>query len=262
VGRIAHGWAGNQGAPVHSYEILAVTAGVFLLAGFVKGVIGLGLPTVAMGLLGLMMAPAQAAAILLVPSLVTNVWQAMAGGDVLALTRRLWPMLVGVCIGTFIGAVSLPHDDAGRATIVLGLALALYAALGLVKVRFSAPPRAETSLGLLMGTLTGILTVPTGVFVIPGTPYLQALHFDRHRLVQAMGLSFSVSTVALAAALGYAGEIKTGLAGPSLLALGAALAGMVLGQIVRGRVKAETFRLYLFIGLLLLGLHLALRNLL
>ena len=245
-----------------SLPILAAIAGAFLLAGFVKGVIGVGLPTVSIGLLGLLLTPARAAAILLIPSLVTNVWQALAGGDVVSLSRRLWPMLAGVCIGTALGVVLLPHDAAGRATIFLGLALALYAALGLVKVPFSVPPRAETWRGLLVGTLTGVLTVPTGVFVIPGTPYLQALQFDRHRLVQAMGLSFSVSTLALAAALGYAGEIHVGLVGPSLLALGASLAGMVLGQVVRGMVKAETFRLCFFIGLLLLGAHLALRGLL
>ena len=91
--------------------LLAVIAAVFLLAGFVKGAIGLGLPTVSIGLLGLLMSPAQAAAILVVPSLVTNVWQALAGGGVAALIRRLWPVLAGICVGTFIGAVLLPHDD-------------------------------------------------------------------------------------------------------------------------------------------------------
>ena len=71
-----------------SAAILAAIAGAFLLAGFVKGVIGLGLPTVSIGLLGLLMTPAQAAAILVVPSLVTNVWQAVVGGGFLALARR------------------------------------------------------------------------------------------------------------------------------------------------------------------------------
>ena len=64
-----------------SYAMLAATAGAFLLAGFVKGVIGLGLPTVAIGLLGLMMTPAQAAAIMVAPALITNVWQAAIGGE-------------------------------------------------------------------------------------------------------------------------------------------------------------------------------------
>ena len=135
--------------------ILAVTAGAFLLAGFVKGVIGLGLPTVSIGLLGLLMVPAQAAAILVVPSLVTNIWQAVVGGGLIALARRLWPMLVGICLGTFVGAVLLPHDATGQATIWLGVALALYAALGLLNVHFKVPQRAETWLGLVMGAATG-----------------------------------------------------------------------------------------------------------
>ena len=173
---------------------LAAIAGAFLLAGFVKGVIGLGLPTVSIGLLGLLMTPAQAAAVLVVPSLVTNIWQAAVGGGLLALARRLWPLLAGICVGTALGVVFLPRDDNGRATVWLGLALAIYAALGLVKVEFSVPRHAETWLGLLMGAATGAITVATGIFVMPGTPYIQSMEFDRDRLVQALGLSFTVST--------------------------------------------------------------------
>jgi len=79
---------------------------------------------VSIGLLGLVMTPAQAAAILVVPSLVTNVWQAVVGGGLFALARRLWPMLTGICIGTVVGVMLLPHDESGRATVWLGLALA------------------------------------------------------------------------------------------------------------------------------------------
>src|SRR5512139_1513920 len=135
--------AREKEAEVDSTIILAATAGAFLLAGFVKGVIGLGLPTVSIGLLGLLMTPAQAAAILVVPSLVTNIWQAVVGGGLVALLRRLWPMLIGICLGTFVDVVLLPHDDTGQATIWLGVALALYSALGLVNVHFSVPRHAE-----------------------------------------------------------------------------------------------------------------------
>jgi uncharacterized membrane protein YfcA len=267
--RIASGQAFAQGLPVEntgmdvdSAHILILTAGAFLLAGFVKGVIGLGLPTVSIGLLGLLLAPAQAAAILVVPSLVTNVWQAAVGGGVIALARRLWPMLAGICAGTFVGAVLLPHDDSGRATVWLGLALVVYAALGLVKVHFSVPRRSEVWLGLFMGAATGAITVATGIFVMPGTPYVQSMQFDRDKMVQALGLSFTVSTITLALALAYAGQVKTSLAGPSLLALAAALVGMWLGQVVRGKVREQTFRLCFFVGLVVLGAHLALRGLL
>jgi uncharacterized membrane protein YfcA len=248
-------------SPVDSILILSVTAGAFLLAGFVKGVIGLGLPTVAIGLLGLVMTPAQAAAILVVPSLITNVWQLVTGGDVMLLTRRLWPMLMGVCVGTLIGAVTLSANNP-QASIWLGIALIIYAALGLVKVQFRVPPQSETWLGLIVGFLTGMATVATGVFVIPGVPYITAMDFDRNRMVQALGLSFTVSTITLALALAYQGQFHNEVAWPALLALGVALIGMWFGQIIRNKVKAETFRLCFLLGLLALGVHLASRGLL
>ena len=253
----------ERNLPLHeTIGLLAAIAAAFMLAGFVKGVIGLGLPTVSIGLLGLLMTPARAAAILLLPSLVTNVWQATHGGGFRALLRRLGPMLIGICIGTFIGAVFLPSGNSGEATTWLGAALAAYAALGLFKVHFSVPPRAEGWLGPLIGVLTGAITVSTGVFAIPGVPYVQSLHFDRDKLVQALGLSFTTSTITLALALAYAGDLHVGLALPSVVALIAALVGMPLGRFVRGKVRPETFRLWFFVGLLLLGLHLALRQVL
>jgi uncharacterized membrane protein YfcA len=250
-----------EGTPrVDSLPILIDIAGAFLLAGLVKGVIGLGLPTVAIGLLGLWMTPTQAAAILVLPALITNVWQAAVGGNLVPLVRRLWPMLAGICIGTFIGAALLPNGK--EATVWLGVALLIYAGLGLIRIDFTVSPRAECWLNLPMGLLTGTITAATGVYVLPGTPYLHALQFDRHRLVQVLGISFTVSTVALGVALAQAGELHAALAVPSLAALAASLVGMWLGQVVRGKVKAETFRLCFFLGLLALGAHLALRGLL
>src|SRR5262245_4778929 len=54
-------------------------AAVFALAGLVKGVIGMGLPTVSMGLLAVVMSPLEAAALLVLPSFLTNLWQMIAG---------------------------------------------------------------------------------------------------------------------------------------------------------------------------------------
>ena len=247
---------------MHSSAILALTAGAFLLAGFVKGVIGLGLPTVAIGLLGLMMTPAQAAAIMVAPALITNVWQAMVGKDLLPLLRRIWPMLAGICLGTFIAAKWLPGANSGQATVWLGVALVLYAGLGLIKMDFHVSPSAERWLSLPIGLLTGAITTATGVYVLPGTPYLHALKVDRHQLVQMLGISFTVSTLALGTALMQAGEIGMSLATPVVIAIVASLVGMWLGQQVRGRVQEKTFRLWFFIGLLGLGIHLALRGVL
>lgn len=244
-----------------SAQILLTTAGAFLLAGLVKGVIGMGLPTVSIGLLGLLMTPAQAAAIVVVPSFATNIWQGIVGGALVELLRRLWPMLGGLAIGTVVGAILLPPGSSSYATLFLGVTLAIYALLGLSNVHFRVPPPAEGLIGLPVGILTGIISVGTGVFAIPMVPYINALGLDRDRLVQALGLAFTVATVALALALYQAGEMRVSLAWLALLALVASLAGMWIGQGLRGRIKPASFRRWFFVGLLVLGLHLALRNL-
>ncbi len=241
--------------------LLLLAAVTFLLAGFVKGMVGLGLPTVAMGLLGLAMAPAQAAALLVVPSLVTNLWQLFAGPRFGGLLRRLWPMMAGICLGTWAGAGLLTGADAGRATVALGAALVLYAVIGLAGPRLSVPARMERWWSAPVGAATGLVTAATGVFVIPAVPFLQALRLEKEDLVQALGLSFTVSTLALAAGLARDGALPLSAAGASLLALAPALLGMAAGQWLRLRVRPEAFRRWFFLGLLLLGLDLALRPL-
>jgi uncharacterized protein len=246
---------------IDAAPLVIVTAFVFILAGFIKGVIGLGLPTVAVGLLGLMMAPAQAAALLIVPSLVTNVWQLAAGPRLVPLLRRLWPMIAGIGLGTWAGSGLLAADAGGRATMALGAALILYAVASLVCTRLRVPPGAEAWLSPIVGAATGVVTAATGVLVIPAVPYLQALSLEKDDLVQALGLSFTVSTVALAASLAQEGLFHASLAGTSVLALAPALAGMWLGQCVRVRVRPAVFRFCFFLGLLALGSHLVLRTL-
>jgi len=228
----------------------------FLLAGTVKGVIGLGLPTVAMGLLGLAMLPPQAAALLLVPSTVTNLWQLAIGGALKDLLRRLWPMLALIGVGTALGSGWLGLGSGHEMTRALGGALLLYALSGLLLPPLRVPEQHEKWLGPLCGLLTGMVTAATGVFVIPAVPYLQALGLQRDALVQALGLSFTVSTLALGAGLFWRGEVGSGELGASALALLPALAGMLMGQWLRHCISAVVFKRVFFIGLGGLGLHL------
>jgi hypothetical protein len=235
--------------------------GVFLLAGLVKGVIGMGLPTVAMGLLALALPPAEAAAILVVPSLVTNVWQLLAGPSFGELARRLWPMMLGVMAGTVAGAGVLAGDASGLAEACLGAALAFYAVVGLSGIKLTVTRTRETWLAPIIGVTTGLVTGATGVFVIPAVPYLQAIGLEKEDLIQALGLSFTVSTIALALGLLRVDAWQTQSIGHSALALLPALGGMQLGQMLRQRIAPSTFRTVFFAGLLLLGLYLALRGL-
>ena len=234
-------------------------AAIFLPAGLVKGVIGLGLPTIGMGLLALLMAPAEAAAVLALPSLVTNVWQMLAGRRLGAITRRLWPMMLGVCLGTWAGAGLMTGLSARYATLGLGIALFLYAIVGLTAFRFTVRTTLEPILSPAIGAITGVITAATGVFVIPAVPYLQGIGLEKDELVQALGLSFTVSTLALAVSLAAGGVFVPTMIVPTLVALVVSLLGMWLGQIVRDRLSPTTFRRCFFVGLLLLGAWLAIR---
>jgi hypothetical protein len=244
-----------------SFTSLAGLTLVFCFAGFVKGVIGMGLPTVAMGFLTLLMAPAEAATVLVLPSFITNVWQLAAGPGLVALLRRLWPMQLAATLATILAARWLGAVSSAGTLAALGAALALYAISSLAPLRLDVPARTEWWLGPIIGGVTGIVTAATGVFVMPAAPYLQGLKLAPDDLVQALGLSFTVSTVALAIALAGDGKFEWPHAGASVLALIAAIGGMLLGQAVRTRMQPKMFRLWFLIGLLLLGLHLMLRGL-
>ncbi|MEA2806283.1 MAG: uncharacterized protein QOJ17_424 [Rhodospirillaceae bacterium] len=241
-------------------NIWLLAAATFLLAGLVKGVIGMGLPTVAMGLLAIVLPPAEAAALLVVPSLVTNVWQLLAGSRFTILARRLWTMMAGVMLGTIAGVGILADDTAALASIGLGIALAVYAIVGLAGRPIAVARRHEVWLAPLVGMTTGLVTGATGVFVIPAVPYLQALGLEKEELIQALGLSFTISTVALAAGLLRVDAWHAGSLWMSLLALVPALAGMQVGQWLRQCLAPSTFRKVFFAGLLLLGLYLALQG--
>lgn len=236
---------------------LAVVSLVFVLAGFTKGIVGLGLPTIAMGLLAIVLPSTQAAALLVLPSLVTNIWQMLDGPHLRVLLRRLLPFNLGVCLGTWLGTAMLAGVGGRDGGLALGLALAAYAVSGLAALRMAVPRAAEPWLGPATGLVTGGITAATGVFVIPAVPYLQAIGLQKDELVQALGLSFTVSTVALALALAGLDAFTPDLVAPSALAVVVALAGMRLGQAVRARLRPAAFRTCFFAGLLALGAYLA-----
>lgn len=225
----------------------------FLLAGTVKGVIGLGLPSVSLGLLTVAADLPTAMALLLVPSFVTNLWQAAVGGKAGEIIRRLWPFLLMATITVWLGARALTQIDLAYLSALLGVLLATYAAISLAGLRLTFSPRQEAWAGPLIGTANGILTGMTGSFVVPGVMFLQAIGLPRDALIQAMGMLFTASTVALAVALQSNNMLTAENGWFSLAGLVPALIGMVIGQRIRQSLPEATFRRVFFSALLILG---------
>jgi uncharacterized membrane protein YfcA len=234
-----------------AWWMLAAAVAVFGLAGVVKGVVGLGLPTVSM----------------LLPSLVTNVVQMRPLPTLLPLLRRLGWMQVGIVAGTVGGMLWWgPVGQAAVARMALGVALVVYALWGLWGPGLQLPERHQAWLGLVCGVLTGGITALTGVFVVPAVAFLQSLALGRQALMQAMGLCFTVSTLALGAGMALAqrpgqGAIAWGSTVlVSALMLLPALAGMAWGERLRQSLSPQVFKRVLMLSLLALGIYMCARG--
>ncbi|WP_440224392.1 sulfite exporter TauE/SafE family protein [Dokdonella sp. MW10] len=237
------------------------TITVFLLAGLAKGVLGLGLPTVAMALLTLRMMPAEAAALMLVPSLATNLWQIGPLRELAPLARRLAPLLAASAIATLASASILAADRSTWPMLLLGGCLAAYGVLGLVRWRPRVSPRHEAPWSIAVGAVTGLATGATGVFVVPVVAWLHAIDLGKDRLVQALALSFTVSTLALAVGLASRDALAPADLARSLLMLPAAFAGMAIGRALRDRLDERRFRTLFLAALVVLGAQLVGRSL-
>jgi len=237
--------------------LLLFIAAALLLAGFIKGVIGLGLPTVSIGLLAVTMQPSRAIAIVIVPAIVTNIWQTFAGPYLRDIIRRLWPLMAGTMIGIWLNAGMLSGPYARYGAVVLGLLLVIYAVVGLSKFSFSVARSNEKWIGGIVGLITGVVSAATGVQVIPSMPFLQAIGMEKDELVQALGVFFTVATLALAFTLTSAGLLGASTALPGAVAMASAFAGMFIGQAVRSRMQPEAFRRWFLIAMIFLGLYLA-----
>jgi len=240
-----------------SAEHLLLIAAVFVLAGFVKGVVGLGLPTISLALMAALLGLKDAIALMLIPAIATNVWQGLAGPHLKSILGRLWLFLLCVCVGAWGGAGILATAEAAGLMALLGGVLIVYAGSSLIMFQVPPPGRFEPVLNPLVGAVSGVMTGMTGSFVVPGSLYLQALNMPRDMLIQTLGVSFTTVSVALLAALGDRGLMTADITAVYALAVIPSFIGMMLGTRLRRRIPEGQFRKTFFLALLAMGLYIA-----
>ena len=238
------------------YYTIVIAVGVFTIAGTVKGVLGLGLPTISLALLTVAIDLPSAMSIMLVPSLITNIWQAVIGGNFKSTLIRIWPFILFAFGTIWIGALFLTRINLFLLSSLLGGLLIVYSVLNLSGFRFVVEARNEFWVGGLLGCINGIFTGMTGSFVVPGIMYLQGINLKRDALIQAMGMLFMVSTFALALSLQQNRFLSFNHGVLSCLCLFPAIVGMVIGQKIRNKLPEKIFRKVFFSSLLVLGVYL------
>jgi len=238
---------------------MLVIAGAFIVAGVAKGAIGMGLPPIALALMTFAVRPEDALALMVIPSMATNIWQAIYGRDFLRLLRRFWTMAATSVAALIFVAVVFGHLGSQKAMAWVGVILVLYAALALTAWRPAVSRATERWANPLIGAARGAVAGITGVAAVPFLPYMQSLDIDRHDLVQALGIMFLFIIGALTVALVVQGAFdSTNLVG-AILAIVPTFMGVWIGQKARNAVSPETFRRIFLFGMFIVGLHMAYR---
>jgi len=129
--------------------------------------------------------------------------------------------------------------------------------MGLTRFTFHVARTHEKWVGGIVGLVTGVISASSGVQVIPSVPFMQAIGMDKDELVQALGVFFTVATLALGATLTRAGLLNSATALPGAVVMGCSFAGVFIGQAVRSSLPEEAFRRWFLIALIFLGLYLA-----
>jgi uncharacterized membrane protein YfcA len=222
--------------------VLWGSAAAFVAAGFVKGTIGVGLPLVAVPLMAHLMPAPRAIALMAVPVMASNLWQAWKSGISVPATRRFAPLLVTLVLFTVLTVPVMlmlaPRVlNAALAGVVIATVL-----LTALKLRLDLAPRherwASAATGALAGVVGGVSSV-TGPVLIT---YLMALRLPREDFVGSISVIYLFAGLPLYASMAWHGHLGwTELAG-STAALLPLAAGMALGRRLRQRLDETWFR--------------------
>lgn len=242
-----------------SYETLLLVAFAFLLGGFVKGVVGLGVPVVVLACLTTTVGLKETMAILLFPAAAMNVWQGLSGGAFVMLIKRLWPSLISAVVGIWIGVKILVSVDTDWMVVVLGVMLFIYAAFSLLRTQISPPGKHEIWMSPVVGLVSGITFGASGSYIVPGVLYLQALGLSRDHLIQALGITFFIIATVLGILFWQHRLIDMQTAGISVVAFVPLSLGVFLGRRYRYSLSEDVFRKIFFVSLLFVGIYMVTR---
>ena len=235
--------------------------GFLFLAGTTKGLIGVGMPVVAVPLLSLAVDLPTVVGLLSIPLIITNIPQAIVGDPASVVLRRLAPIFCGLIIGVVIGVNLLMTINPASMKPVVGIILILIALALLFSPRLVVPQNLEIYAspiaGLIGGVVGGIAALP-GPFVFI---YLLALGIKRDQFVQYSSMFLTVAAILMTVMLGGKGVLGWT---DALISAASALPifiGMWVGSHIRHFVSPELFRKIILGVVIASGINLIVNNL-
>ena len=239
---------------------LLVIVGAFLIGGLVKGLIGGGLPSIAVPIMALVVDPVYAAAVTLIPTMATNIFQAVDGQRLLSVLSRFWTYYLCLTIGVVAGSQILVGLPPQTAALLIGFAVVLMSPVAVASNRFSVSTKNESWLNPVIGGSAGVLGGTTVIFT-PVLIYFATLRIDKDTYVTAAALTAIFCMVPLYLGLGFSSALSWEIARVSLILLLPTMAGYFAGRALRGAISERMFRVILTASLMLVGVGLIYKGL-
>ena len=235
------------------WSTLAAVAVVFLFAGFVKGIVAIGLPAISISLLSHIIGVREAVFITLAPAFLTSVAQAVAGPALVPSIKRLWPLLATGAVCVMAASHIAVNGNPRILASIVGSLIAVYAAASLLNIRLPHPGAREKFWTPAIGVIGGLLGGMSGMFAIPGVPYIQSLRLDRETMIQSIAIWFTVGALAMMISLGVRMAFTPAIMTMSGVAIVTSLTGIWFGTRARGKMSDKVFLNVFFVAFLLMG---------
>jgi len=233
---------------------IAILFAVFLVAGVVKGFLGIGLPAAAMALLTLFMAPTEAIPLLWLPILATNSLQFFRAQQKADIARSYWLFAIAIFVSIFVTSMFIADYPTALLTVAIGVAMVIFSLNILLGVKLNIGPGKgwQVGFGVVSGALGGI----SSIWSPPVAMYLVARDTSKERFIGATGFLFLAGCLPLGAGQVVAGIMTLPILLQSVFGLAFVLIGFRIGEALRSTVSQTYFRRAVLIAFLLMGLRL------
>lgn len=254
-----------------SFDLLSslsayTVAGIFalgFLGGFVKGCVGFALPMILISGLGAFLPAEAALAGLILPTLITNLWQAFRNGVLAAVHSAMahWRYLTILLVCIAVAAQFVTSLPGSSLFLVIGVPVVMFAGLQLSgwSPRIDARNRIRSELGV--GAFSGILGGLSGIWGPPTVLFLTALDTPKVEQMRVQGVIYGAGAVMLTLAHIQSGVLNADSVPLSALVLVPALLGMAVGFAVQDRMDQSKFRRFTLAVLVIAGINLIRRGL-
>lgn len=241
--------------------MLRLIAFAMALGGLVKGAIGIGLPIVCVAVLSQFVEVHLVLALVTIPICLTNFWQAIHAGSPLEPIRRFWPMILCLLVSLWLSAKLVVRIEPETLYGLIGCAVLIFTVTSFIQPSRGLTPATERWAGPLAGLLGGVLGGLSAMWGPPMMMYFVMLRLPKEEFIRAVGLVWFAASLPLVAGYVENGVLNERTVQLSALACLPALAGLWLGQWIRGFIDQESFREVLLLALFLIGLNLIRRAL-